>query len=86
MSRTLEQDADHVTKITRKQLAVLCRQLGPTHPTTVAIAGLCTEAANITQQGQMQQEQQGADRYDLTALRVDATAASNSETGWECED
>jgi hypothetical protein len=32
-------------------------------------------------QAKMQQETAGG--YDLTALRVDAAAPSNSETGWE---
>ncbi len=65
------------------------------------IVGMCgngrTEAAgeaavNLSQLGltarlqyQMQQERAGGN-YDLTALQVDATSASNSETGWERED
>ena len=84
---TIEAYADHVGAVTAKQLAALCRGLGPTHPATVAIENLCTEAANIVNRAQMQQEQAaGADRYDLGALRVDTASASNSETGWERED
>lgn len=45
---------------------------------------LMTTVQVARQQGQMQQEQAGG--YDLNALRVDVTSASNSETGFEREE
>lgn len=87
MSRynTVEEYADHIGTVTAKQLAALCRNLGPMHPATIAIEGLCTEAANIMQQGRMRQEQAGSTTgaYDLAALGVDASVPSDSETGYE---
>ncbi len=80
---TVEEYAQHVKQVTAKQLAALCRGLGPTHPATVAIENLCTEAANIVNQTQMQQEQAGADRYNLAGLHVHADTPSNSETPFE---
>ncbi len=51
----------------------------------VAALALVDHAVDCRQQYQMQQEQT-AGAYDLGALRVDAAAASNSETGWEKDD
>ena len=38
------------------------------------------------EQTRMKQERAGTAAYDLSALKVDAATASNSETGWERED
>jgi hypothetical protein len=80
---SVEEYADHVGTITARALAAMCLRLGPEHPATVAIENLCTESANIVQQSRMRQERAGG--YDLDALRVDVTSASNSETGFERE-
>lgn len=37
----------------------------------------------LTQRNQYAMKQETAGEYDLKALQVDATSASNSETGWE---
>ena len=79
--KTVEEYAAHVGTVTAKQLAALCRNLGPTHPTTVAIEELCTEAARIVQQGEMRQEQ--GEEYDLGALRVDVDKPTQSENPFE---
>lgn len=49
-----------------------------------AAVNLMDIAGNAKQRHLMQGEQSGG--YDLSALRVDAATASNSETGWERED
>lgn len=47
-----------------------------------AAAALADHAATCKAQYAMQHEQ---GHYDLSALKVDASTASNSETGWEQE-
>jgi hypothetical protein len=49
-----------------------------------AAADLAQMAKTCKNQYHMRKEVQG--NYDLTTLRVDTTAGSNSETGWERED
>lgn len=46
-----------------------------------AAAALAQMAKTYKHQYQMRKETQGS--YDLAALKVDATSASNSEAGWE---
>lgn len=75
---------DTVLKNTQ-HIAGLCLA-GRTDAAGRATVSLMDAAADAKQQYRMQQESSGTDRYDLTALRVDATSASNSETGWESED
>ncbi len=86
MYANLNDYADHMRQETGSILAGLCRELGPEHDITLRVAGLCTEAATVLNQRQMQQESGDAERYNLTALVVDPETASNSETGWEQED
>jgi hypothetical protein len=80
---SVEEYADHVRRETSRWLGAMCNRMGADHPATIAMAELCTEAATIVLQQKMRQERAGG--YDLAALRVDATVASNSETGFEEE-
>jgi hypothetical protein len=74
---------DTVLQDTQK-IAGLCLA-GRTDAAGRATVDLMDTAANAKEQYAMQQEQ-AADAYNLTTLRVDATTPSNSETGWERED
>ena len=65
---TVEAFAEHVRQVTGSTLGALCSTLGPTHPVSVAIAELCSEAATLVHQSAMQQETADPDRYDLVAL------------------
>lgn len=82
--QSVEEYADHIRKVTSRTLGAMFNRMGPEHPAALAIEQLCTEAANIVNQAQMQQEQSGS--YDLTALAVNVSVPSDSETGYEDRD
>ena len=64
-------------------MVMLCRDLGPEHRATVKALEILTQAADIVQEKQMQQEQTAPDRFSLANLHVHADTLTNSETPYE---
>lgn len=75
-------DADFIEQVRRRSIDVAA-MIGAKQYDTAGIAALtlARDAAAHNEQANMQQEQAGA--YNLNALQVNPSVASNSETGWE---
>jgi len=75
--------AEHVRRKTSKILSAAAG--GHTQKAGELAAILCQEAADIVQQAKMQTEVGSVDRYDLSALNVDPTTPTDSESPFEDE-
>lgn len=65
---TLEEYAEHVRIEAFRLTAALCRELGPEHAASQRAAALCTEAANLVNGRQMEEERAEVDELDLATL------------------
>jgi hypothetical protein len=75
VSRELEEFAEHVR---RQCTAIMGSIAAKNEQRTLELAGvLCTKAANLANQKQMQQEVNEPNRYDLAALPIPNTGAES---------
>lgn len=80
---SVEEYAAHVRQELLNLPGAMCDRFGPTHPCTLHVVGLLTEATGIVNQAAMAREvAAGPDLAALSKL-VDPTAASHSETPFE---
>lgn len=86
-AQQIEQEYMDFCKAVEKDAMNIVGYAGNGRSREAAEAAIDLAQRALTQQCQYKMQQETtAGNYDLAALRVDATSASNSETGWEKQD